>query len=106
MISVLGISAGLAKILLMPEERAFFSQVGLDETILIIFGLMQLTGTILFVILKTRRTGAAILGLTFGASTVVIFLNGQFAFGLLSFLPIILILLLTEVTQDKVLINS
>ncbi len=86
----LGISSGLAKIMLIPEEMEFFKGVGFSETLLVLFGVTQLIGGILLLFKKLRKLGACILAITFGASTVFIFLSGNIAFGLFSILPILL----------------
>ncbi len=98
-ITALGIAAGSTKVMLLPEEVAFFAKMGLNETMLILFGSFQLISAILFIIPKTCKTGAYILALTFGVSSIMIFFAGDIAFGLFSLLPITLILFLLKLKQ-------
>lgn len=93
MISILGLGAGISKVLLLPEELEFYSKVGLNESMLIFFGIVQLISTILFIFYKTRNIGALALALTFVISSIMIFLLGEFGFGLFSLLPIALIII-------------
>lgn len=86
----LGVSAGLAKIMLIPEEMVFFKAVGFSEIILVLFGIVQLIGSILLIPKKTRKVGAYIIIATFLMSTILIFISGKIAFGLFSTLPILL----------------
>jgi hypothetical protein len=98
-IAILGLSAGTAKVLLLPAELEFFSKAGLGETMLSLLGIIQLLGAILFVFLKTRKAGAYILALTFLLSSMVIFGVGDMVFGLLSLLPIALIISVLKIKQ-------
>jgi len=99
LIAILGLSAGAAKISLMPEEMEFFSKVGMNDTMLFVFGLIQLIGALLFIFSKTRKIGANILAFTFGASSIIIFLAGKIAFGLFSLLPIGIILVILNINR-------
>ena len=92
-ITLMGLGAGTAKVLLMHDEIEFFSLAGLGETTLILLGILQLLGAILFIFLKTRKAGGYVLGLTFLLSSLVIFLVGDIVFGLASLLPIALIII-------------
>jgi hypothetical protein len=87
----LGVAAGAAKIMLMPDEIELFQVAGFGENLLFIFGLIQITSAILMLFVKPRRIGAAALAATFAISTVLIFLSGQVAFGIGSLIPILLI---------------
>jgi hypothetical protein len=99
LVTILGLSAGGAKILLMPEEMKFFSKVGMNDMMLIVFGLIQLIGAILFIFSKTRKIGAIILAVTFGTSSLIILLAGKITFGLFSLLPIGIILVILNINQ-------
>ncbi|PKG41563.1 hypothetical protein CXF67_14895 [Psychroflexus sp. MES1-P1E] len=87
----MGISSGVAKIMLIPGEMAFFKGVGFSETLLIIFGSIQIIGSSLLIFKKLRNLGAIILAITFCISTVLIFLGGTISFGFFSILPILMI---------------
>ena len=51
----LGISSGLAKIMLIPGEVDFFKGVGFSETVLILFGITQLVAGVLLVLKKREE---------------------------------------------------
>ena len=87
----LGISSGVAKIMLIPGEMVFFKGVGFSETLLVIFGSIQLIVSSLLIFKKLRNIGAIILAITFCISTVFIFLSGSISFGFFSILPILMI---------------
>jgi len=87
----LGMSSGIAKIMLIPGEMIFFKEVGFSKTLLIIFGSIQLISSSFLIFKKTRTIGAVILAITFCISTVLIFLTGTISFGLFSILPILMI---------------
>ena len=94
----LGISAGIAKVMLVPEELDFFTSVGLSETLLMVFGVIQILAGLLLILKKFRKLGAFILAFTFCVSTILIFINGQTAFAFFSILPVLLTLI---ILRDK-----
>ena len=87
---LLGTSAGVAKILKVPEELAFFQTVGLGESIVLLFGIVQLIGAILLVFRRTRLAGALVSAGTYLASAIMIFASGAIGFGTISLLPILM----------------
>ena len=87
---VLSVASGVAKIMLQPQELAFFGGAGFSEAMIIAFGLAQLVGGLLLALKKYRKTGAIIMALTFGVSTILIFMSGGLAFALFSILPILM----------------
>lgn len=102
----LGVSSGLAKIMLIPGEMDFFKGVGFSQTLLILFGIIQLIGGILLILKKMRKIGASVIAITFFASTILIFLSGKIVFGFFSILPILLAVVIikdrTDFTNRKV----
>jgi hypothetical protein len=92
----LGISSAIAKIMRMPEEVEFFSGAGLNETLLILFGIIQLIGSLLLIPKKFRKNGALILMITFLISTIFIFLSGALGFAIFSMLPIFMTLIIIK----------
>ena len=87
----LGISSGIAKIMLIPGEMVFFKNAGFSETLLIIFGSIQLISSVFLIFKNSRNLGALVLAMTFCISTVLIFLSGSILFGFFSILPILMI---------------
>ena len=88
---LLALASGIAKIMLIPEELAFFQKVGLTETVIILVGILQIISAALILINRFSKIGATLLGITFIFSTILIFLSGDVTFGLFSILPIVLI---------------
>ena len=88
--ALLSIAAGLAKVMQAPQEVDFLKSAGLSLTLIVVFGLVQVLGGILLVSQKTRMVGAVLAASAFAVSTILIFMEGDLAFGLFSILPIAL----------------
>ena len=56
-LTLLAVSSGITKILLMPQDVNFFGKYGFSDPILIAFGSVQLLGGLLLVFTKTRFAG-------------------------------------------------
>lgn len=89
-VALLSIAAGLAKVMQTTQEMEFLQGLGLTPGLIVVFGLVQISGGLLLVIPKTRMVGAVITASAFAVSTVLIFIGGNLAFGLFSLLPIAL----------------
>lgn len=89
-VALLSIAAGLAKVMQTTQEMEFLQGVGLTPGLIVVFGLVQISGGLLLVIQKTRMVGAVIASSAFTVSTVLIFVEGNLTFGLFSILPIVL----------------
>ena len=87
-IALLSIAAGLAKVMQTPQEMEFLQGLGLSPALIIVFGLIQISGGLLLVTQKTRIVGAVLATFAFVVSTVLIFVGGNLAFGLFSMLPV------------------
>ena len=87
---LLALAAGGAKIMKLPDELQFFQQLGLGETGLVVFGIIQLVSGILMVMAKLRVLAAATLCFTFIISSVAILISGNIAFAVFSLLPIVM----------------
>jgi hypothetical protein len=91
LLALLGVAAGVAKMLQAPQEMAFFhDQLGFNAEAIMAFGLLQLVAGIMLVFTKTRLVGAALLGVTLLLSSIVIFMAGQIGFGVVSLLPVLM----------------
>ncbi len=86
----MSLSAGLVKVLQMPQEVQFFERAGLGITMLILLGAGQIVGSVLTVLPKFRKPGATIIATGFLASSIVIFMTGDLAFAAISLLPVVL----------------
>lgn len=84
---LLGVTAGLAKIMKMPQELEFFRAVGLSELSLVLFGAAQVCGAVLLVFRRSRLGGAVISTIMFSASAIMVFITGALGFGAVSLLP-------------------
>ncbi|MDH3275383.1 MAG: hypothetical protein OEM64_01020 [Gammaproteobacteria bacterium] len=87
---LLGVAAGLAKIMKMPQELEFFRAVGLAELSLVLFGAAQVCGAVLLVFRRSRLGGAVISMIMFSASAIMVFITGALGFGAVSLLPALL----------------
>lgn len=90
LISLLSIAAGLAKVMLAPQEVGFLQSFGLNNTAVITFGVIQILGGALLSHSKVRFYGAIITTIGFLISTALIFVSGDLIFGMVSLLPVIL----------------
>lgn len=86
-IALLSIAAGLAKVMQAPQEMEFLQGLGLSTALILAFGLVQIVGGVLLATKKTRMPGAILVTSAFVVSTVLIFIGGNFTFGLFSILP-------------------
>ena len=89
-VALLSIAAGLAKVMQSPQEMEFLQGFGLSSALIVVFGLVQVSGGVLLVPQKTRLPGAVLATLALVVSTVLIFIAGNLVFGLVSILPIAL----------------
>ncbi len=91
LLALLGVAAGVAKMLQAPQEMAFFQdQLGFNAEAIMAFGLLQFIAGVMLVFKMTRLVGAALLGVTLLLSSVVIFMAGQIGFGVISLLPVLM----------------
>jgi len=89
-VALLSIAAGLAKVMQTPQEMEFLQGFGLSNVMIMAFGLVQILGGVSLVPQRTRLPGAVLTASAFVLSTVLIFVGGNLAFGLVSMLPIAL----------------
>ncbi len=97
-LTFLAISSGITKVLLMQRDVEFFSQYGFSNTLLIIYGSVQLIGGLLLPFGKTRFAGAAIVAMTFLVSLVVLLMDGNIP---VSVVTIVMTLLLAVVMKQS-----
>ncbi|WP_394176057.1 DoxX family protein [Thalassotalea litorea] len=87
-ITLLSIAAGFAKVMEMPQEVQFLQGFGFNSTLVIAYGLLQITGGVLLMLPRTIRLGALITIFSFGLSAILIFISGNTIFAFASLLPI------------------
>ncbi|MFT5114279.1 MAG: hypothetical protein ACI8P9_003615 [Parasphingorhabdus sp.] len=73
----LAISSGVTKVMLMPQDVKFFGQYGFTNSILVIYGVVQVLGGILLALTKTRVVSAVVIAITFFISLVVLVMAGN-----------------------------
>lgn len=83
----MSLGAGAAKIFQIPQEVEFFTQAGLSVTFMMALGALQIAGGGFSAFQKFRKPGAAVMGIGFLVSTIVIFINGNIGFGVISLVP-------------------
>ena len=88
---VLGVTFGVAKIMLIPLEVQLFVGAGFSESYLMLFGAGQVAGGLLLMVKRARIIGVILLILTFAGSSLLIFIDGNVGFGVFSLLPILLL---------------
>jgi hypothetical protein len=86
---LLSFAAGGAKVTLSPQEVQFFESVGLGVFMVVGMGVLQLLGGVFAIPPTTRRVGTAVIAVCFLASSIIVFMAGNTAFGVYSLLPFI-----------------
>ena len=100
-LAALGLAAGAAKMMQMPQEVAFFAASGLSTAPLVVFGAAQLIGGIFMIFRSYRFWGALILALTFAFSTAMLYRHGTAAMTLVSALSVVVALWAAFVARRK-----
>lgn len=91
LLALLGIAAGVSKMMQTSQEMAFFQgEMGFSAEHIVIFGALQFLGGLMMVFKKTRLAGAILLGLTLFLSCIVVFMSGKMAFGFISVIPVLM----------------
>lgn len=83
---LLAIASGVAKIMLMPQEVAFFGAFGFSDNLLINFGLLQVLGAVLLLLPKGRTFGLILVAATFVVSAIVLLAAGKIVMALVTLL--------------------
>lgn len=86
-VAILSLAAGLAKVMRVPQEAVFFEGLGLSLGLMTAIGALQLVGALCVIFPKSQKLGAILAATAFLTSAIMIFMNGQIAFGLFSLLP-------------------
>lgn len=91
LLTLLGLSSGISKIMQIPQEMAFFQgEMGFTSSTIVFFGCVQLTAGVLLIFEKTRMVGAIVLAATLFVSATIVFMAGKIGFGFFSLLPIVM----------------
>jgi len=97
----LAISSGMTKILLMPQEAEFFGPFGFTDTILILFGGVQVLGGALLILMKTRVIGASLIMITFIISAIVLLMASKISLAIITFVFVLLLLFVIRRTLNE-----
>lgn len=91
LLALLGVAAGIAKLLQAPQEMAFFQgAMGFSAEAIMAFGLLQVIAGVMLVFNRTRLVGAGLLGMTLFLSTIIIFMAGKIGFAVVSLVPVLM----------------
>ena len=88
---LLAVASGVAKILLVPQDVAFFGKYGFSNPMLIGFGIAQVVGGVLMVVNKTRFVGAAIVAATFLVSLGLLLVEGNIPVSIITLVATLLL---------------
>lgn len=91
LLTLLAISSGITKVMLLPQDVDFFGRYGFSNPIIIAFGAAQLIGGILLPFNKTRFVGASIVAITFLVSLVVLIMDGNVPVSIVTFVMTLLL---------------
>jgi len=91
-VALLSIAAGVPKVMQMPQELGFLSSLGLEGIAVSILGVVQVAGGVLFALNQYRVVGAVLAGVAFLVSSAALLVGGNVPFGLISLLPIAVLL--------------
>ena len=91
-LALLNAAAGIPKIMQMPQELAFLEAIGFGAIAVTLLGLVQFAGALLLLWTKTRLIGAGLAGLALLVSSIAIFASGNTQFGLISLLPLVVLI--------------
>ena len=95
-LTLLAVSSGITKILLMPQDVDFFGKYGFSDPLLIAYGSVQLLGGFLLVFTKTRFAGAAIVAVTFLISLALLLMEGNVPVSIVTAVATLLLLVVMK----------
>ena len=97
----LGTIAGIVKVMRLPMEVEFFEYARLGGNSVVVFGVVQLVGSVLLVFPRTRFWGASVVAATFLSVTVMLFAAGLITFGVISVLPVAMVGIIIKANARK-----
>ena len=102
LVVLLGFTAGIPKIMRVPDEVYFFEHSGIGAGALIPFGVVQVLGGVLVLIPRTRLWGAGLTALMLAGSTYMLVSTEQLVFAIVSTLPIMMagVVIYDEMQKD------
>jgi len=100
-LTLLAVSSGITKILLMPQDVLFFGKYGFSDPLLIAYGSVQLLGGFLLVFTKTRFAGAAIVAVTFLISLALLLMEGNVPVSIVTAVATLLLLVVMKQSWQR-----
>lgn len=91
LLALLSIAAGVPKLMQAPQELAFLSALGIGGLVVSALGAWQALGGALLFAGRTRLAGGVLAGTAFLVSSAALLVGGNTAFGLVSLLPLVLL---------------
>lgn len=101
-VAILSVAAGIPKILQMPQELGFLNSLGLSGFVVSILGAIQLAGGVMLFWSRSRLPGALLASLAFLVSSAAIFFSGNAIFGLVSLIPLLIVLIVIYIELKRV----
>lgn len=96
-LAFLSAAAGIPKVLQMPQELGFLSSLGLAGVAVSVLGIVQFAGGALLLLDRYRAVGAILAALAFLTSSVALMAGGNVPFGIVSLLPIVVLVIVVFV---------
>lgn len=91
LLTLLAVSSGVTKIMLMQQETEFFGRHGFSESMLIVYGAFQLVGGLLLPFRKNRFLGAFVVAITFAISLIFLVMDGNLPMSAVTFVALLLL---------------
>jgi len=101
---ILALLSGITKLMLMPQDVAFFGKYGFSNPLLMAFGALQVLGGVLLVLPKTRLVGAMFVAITFLISAAILLAEKNYAVAGITVLVVVLLAIVVK--QSKVGANQ
>ncbi len=101
LIVLLSITAGLAKVMQLPEEMIFLTELGLNSTMILVFGVIQIISGFLLATPKSKLFGLVLTAIAFLTSAILVFISGDILFTIVSMLPVAITLFLIYQTHEN-----
>lgn len=98
---LLAFASGVTKIMLMPQEIEFYRPAGFSDTLLMLFGALQVLSGVALVFRQSRGYGALLLALTFLISAVLLIQAGNWPLTMVTLVCVLLLAFLAKTSGAK-----
>ncbi|MBT8083689.1 MAG: hypothetical protein KJN72_00585 [Woeseia sp.] len=100
-LTLLAVSSGATKIVLMQQDVEFFGRYGFSNIMLIAFGLAQLIGGAMMPLKKTRFVGAAIVASTFLVSLALLLMDGNIPVSIVTAIATLMLFVVMKLSWQR-----